>query len=65
MTPTIVTQLKHYRKSNNLTYAELAKLLATTTDIVWDLLNNRRQYIDLKTLQRAQDLLANSIQEEV
>lgn len=54
----LIESLREYRKDHNLTYAELAKLLDTSSDVTWDLLNGRRQYIDLAVLQRAQNLLA-------
>ena len=54
----LIESLREYRKTHNLTYAELAKLLDTSNDVTWDLLNGRRQYIDLSVLQRAQNLLA-------
>lgn len=54
----LIESLREYRKDNNLTYAELAKRLDTSHDVAWDLLNGRRQYIDLAVLQRAQDLIA-------
>ena len=54
----LIESLRQYRKDHNLTYAELAKLLDTSSDVTWDLLNGRRQYIDLAVLQRAQNLLA-------
>lgn len=54
----LIESLRQYRKDHNLTYAELAKLLDTSSDVTWDLLNGRRQYIDLVVLQRAQNLLA-------
>ena len=57
MQPTIITRLQSYRKRHELSYTEFGKLLEISKDTAFDLLNARRQYIDLNVLQRAQDLL--------
>lgn len=55
-----VETLDKYRKDNNLTYRELGQRLNTTTDVAWDLLNNRRKFINLEILNRAMRLLSES-----
>ena len=57
MKPTIITRLQEYRHRHELSYSEFGKLLQISKDTAFDLLNARRQYIDLQVLQRAQDLL--------
>ena len=57
MQPTIIVQLQAYRKRHQLSYTEFGKRLNISKDTAFDLLNARRQYIDLQVLQRAQDLL--------
>lgn len=53
----LVEDLNKYRKNRKLTYRDLASQLDTTPDIVWDLLNDRRRFIDLNVLHAALDLL--------
>ena len=52
-----IEQLRQYRERNKVTYRELSEKLGTTHNIIYDLLNNRRRFVDLKLLQRISKIL--------
>ena len=53
----LINQLKIYKRKHQLSYSQLGALLHISKDVAFDLLNGHRRFIDLTTLQRAQDLL--------
>ena len=53
----IQDRLQQYKEVNNLTYDELGTLIGTTKAVAYDIIKNRRRFIDLTILAKIMKLI--------